>query len=161
MNPRRFLLFATAVLAFALPVAFAQQADLKGKPVTFRGCVVTGIPPTTIRLTNVAEVGAAAPTKPLQVVYWMDKTQESLIRQHLGARVEVTATITDAPNRSVSELTPNDGVFGFENRAPAPQAAANTGAEPGAVGTSGTETEIESRLLRITVDKVRMVGSCP
>ena len=162
MNPSRFPILATAVLVFAPAVALAQQSDLKGKPVTFRACVTQGIPTTTIRLTDVTEAGAS-PQASAQVVYWIDKAQDSKLREHLGTKVEIAATVTDVSNRSVSELTANDGVFAFQKKLVAPPvvAASNTG-EESAVGTSGSAAaESESRLLKIAVDKVRMVGSCP
>lgn len=158
--------FVVAVLATTPIVVVSQQPDLKGRQVTFRACVGEGIPKTAIRLTQVTEIGNADATpiaRPLQVVYWIDKSQEPKLREHFGSQVEVTARIADLPGITVEELGVSQGVFAFEMKVPPSPTQSGTASE-NPVGTSGMspDEEYDSRVLKIDVEKVRLIGTaCP
>ncbi len=147
------VVYATAVLAVTPLVASAQQPDLKGRPVTFQACVSAGVPATTVRLNNVKEVGSTLLPlpPPIQIVYWMNKPEESRFVDYVGADIEVVARIVDLPDRRLNDLSANDGVFGVEDRIPAQ--AAVTPASSG-----GFEAEPESKVLKIDIEKVIRLG---
>lgn len=152
------LVVAVAHLSALTVSAAAQQPSQKGRVVTFRGCVEPGVPNTTFRITKVSEItpGTTPPAEPVQVVYWMDNNVGPKLEQSVGARVEVTARITEESDRDLLELTANDGVFAFETKMPAADAAK-------AVGTSGTsipapDTEMRTVLLKIDVDGLKPLG---
>jgi hypothetical protein len=149
------------------PSSSQRAAEIKSRPVTLRACVLQGTHGSAGNLSQIEVDPGVSFSEPHRIMYWFYKNLDRF-KEHTGHRLEITGTSV-AVYEEFLELRATDGVFA-EMVVPA------SGAKPGTVSASGgpservgarSSTEVASGeedaktvVIKVEIDKVRMLGSC-
>jgi len=140
---------------------------IKSRPVTLRACVSQGTHGSAGNPRQIEMDPGVRFREPHRILFWFYKNLDSF-KEHTGHRQEITGTAVGVHEEAL-ELKATDGVFAqivvpASGAKPGTVSATKRAAKRAGVSSShevaSAEEDAKTVVIKVEIDKVRMLGSC-